>query len=95
MIDNHALRSGNNTTSSARRSIAIDISSTDWVIGANEYLPTHIWVNTGGTLEVHLVDDPADTTITVTVPDGFYFIGQVDKVIRSGTTASGLIGLSP
>lgn len=47
-------------------------------------------VGTGGTVACH---DRDGTAATYTVPDGGYVLAQVTKVLATGTTATGIVGL--
>lgn len=53
-----------------------------------------LWVGTGGTLIVVMFGDASNTPVTFTnVPDGSLLPLAV-KVVRTATTASGIVGLS-
>lgn len=74
---------------SIREARAADITSTDDTLPNNS--PTRaIYVGTAGVLNVELVGKPG-TTVSYTVLSGSRHPLQVSKVIRSGTTASGIM----
>lgn len=74
---------------SIRRVATVDISSTDYTLPTNS--PSRaVYIGTGGTIVVQFVDEPG-VSRTYTVLSGSRHPWQLSKVIRSGTTASGIV----
>ncbi len=74
---------------SIRRARAVDISTTDDTMPPNSPTRT-IYVGTGGTLIVELTDNQG-TQVSYSVVSGSRHVLSVSKVVKTGTTASGII----
>lgn len=81
-----------NLDAPATRSAAVDISSTDFDVSAVfGGASTGIFVGTGGNLIVRLLGDSTDRTFKVA--DGQLLPIRVTKVVKTNTTATGIVAL--
>lgn len=69
---------------------AVDLSSTDMTMQANR--PTRsVFVGTGGTLVVELVQNQGVQVTYKNVPSGMWRPMRVSKFIKTGTTAADIV----
>ena len=92
LTDPRAYKAGTDPQASPRKSQAIDVSSGDVVV---DPVCTALIATSAGDVSVHFVDDPDGTNRTFSIEANKLFIGQFDLVLQSGTTATGILALSP
>lgn len=77
----------------SRRAFAITPSnSTDFLVDAGASVPKALYVGNTGDVAVQLVDDGATVTFAA-VPGGSILPIRPRRVLATGTTASGIVGL--
>ena len=76
-------------SSPARASYAVTPHNTNEI---GTHLPKALYVGTGGTIVMQLVNDASDITLT-NIPNGSLLPLRPIKVKATGTTASGIVAL--
>lgn len=77
------------STAGIKSAVAVDISSTDW---STSRITRGLYVGALGDVKVQFCDDGDSATVTLTgLAAGVWHPMQVQKVIKTGTTATGIV----